>query len=121
MPKKIKTKKPNEAKFVALGASLTGLAATAYFFLGPEGQKHQEHFKSWAVKMKGDILEKLESTKNINEPVYHQIIDTIATKHEKAKKAKPVEIKTLAKDLKKHWPKISQSTSTVKETNPKRK
>ena len=116
---KSKTKSPNETKFVALGASLTGLAATAYFLLGPNGQKNQNNFKVWAIKMKSDILEKLEASKNVSEPIYHQIIDTIATKHEKANKAKPVEIKTLAKDLKKHWSTISQSTSAIKQKTTK--
>ena len=94
-------------KPAVLGASLAGLAATAYFFFGPEGKQHRLHTKSWAIKMKGDVVEKLEQARALSEPVYHRIIDTVAAKHEKGKKADSKEIKVLAKDLKKHWPTIS--------------
>ena len=123
MDKKKQTKKPGEAKLVALGAGLAGLAATAYFFLGPEGKNNQKQFKAWAVKMKGDVLEKLEQAKEVNEPAYHKIIDTVAAKHEKFKKAAPADIKTLAKDLKKHWGVISQPAvkkTVAKKATPKK-
>ena len=43
-----------------IGAGVAGLAATAYFFLGPKGKQHQRHAKAWAIKMKGDVIEQLE-------------------------------------------------------------
>ncbi|MEK9153411.1 MAG: hypothetical protein AAB723_02320 [Patescibacteria group bacterium] len=64
----------NAAEMIALGAGLAGLAglaATAYFFLGPKGKQHQKHTKAWAIKMKGDVIEKLETAREISEPVYH--------------------------------------------------
>ena len=108
MNKKIEEKKTGGKKLV-VGAGLAALAATAYFFLGPDSKKNQKHFKSWAIKMKGDVLEKLEQAKLVSEPAYHEIIDKVAEKHEKIKKAKSAEIKFLAKDLKSHWPVISKT------------
>ncbi len=90
-------------KMAVLGASLAGLAASAYFFFGPNGKKNQKHAKSWAIKMKGDVVEKLEKAKEVSEPVYHQIIDVVAAKYAKGAKISQVEIDELAKDLKKHW------------------
>lgn len=94
-------------KLAVLGASLAGLAASAYFFFGPNGKKNQKHAKSWAIKMKGEVVEKLEKAKEVSEPMYHQIIDTVAKKYAKGAKIGQAEIDELAKDLKKHWKTMS--------------
>lgn len=105
----------NAAQIAMIGATLAGLAAATYFFLGPKGKQHQKHAKAWAIKMKGDIIEKIELAKHINEPMYHQIIDTIAGEYTKGKKATSAEIQALAKDLKKHWKTIGGSPKAMKE------
>ena len=97
-----------------IGASLAGLAAGAYFFLGTEGKKNQKYAKAWAIKMKGDVVEKLEKARTITEPAYHEIIDTVAAKHEKQLNSINKEVKELAGDLKKHWKNISTSAKTAK-------
>ena len=102
-------------KFAVVGATIAGVAAAAYFFLGPKGKQHQKHAKAWVIKMKGDIVEKLEMAKYINEPMYHEIVDTIATEYEKGKKATRREIQALAKDLKKHWKTIGGSPKAIKQ------
>ena len=53
--------KSNVVKLAVVGASLAGIAATAYFFFGPKGKKHRQHAKAWAIKMKGEVIEKLEA------------------------------------------------------------
>jgi len=104
MMKKKTTENGSDAvKLAVVGVGLAGLAATAYFFLGPKGKKHQKDVKSWAIKMKGDVVEKLEMASEISEPVYREIIDSVATEYEKGKKAGHEEISALAQDLKKHW------------------
>lgn len=107
--KKQTTKKvgSKSAKTAAIGAGVAGLAAAAYFFLGPDGKKNQKAIKSWAIKMKGDVVEKLEKAREIGEPAYQQIIDTVAAKYEKGKATAPAEVKALAQDLKKHWKTIN--------------
>ena len=97
-----------------LGAALAGFAATAYFFFGPNGKKNQRHAKAWAIKMKGDVVEKIEKAKEVSEPVYHKIIDSVAMRYEKGKKASHEEIDELAKNLKKHWKTISGSAKSIK-------
>lgn len=104
----------NTVKLAALGASLAGLAATAYFFLGPKGKKHQKHAKAWAIKMKGDVIEKLEMARDVTEPVYHEIIDSVSKDYEKGMKAGKLEIEALATDLKKHWKTISGTAKVAK-------
>jgi len=114
MKKETTKGKSSAVGVVALGASLAGLAASAYFLLSEEGKKNQKYAKAWAIKMKGDVVEKLESAREVSEPVYHQIIDTVAAKHEKIKKDGPKEVKELAKDLKKHWTTISSIAKIAK-------
>ncbi|MFH0739896.1 MAG: hypothetical protein V1819_02230 [bacterium] len=97
-----------------LGASLAGLAATAYFFFGPKGKTNQKHTKAWAIKMKGDVIEKLETAREVSEPVYHKIIDSVALQYERSKKANHEEIVELAKDLKKHWQTITCAKKPAK-------
>lgn len=117
---KKKTKGSSGAmKLFKIGAGLAGLAATAYFLMESKGKKEQIQVKSWAIKMKGDIIEKLESARNISEPVYHEIIDAVAAKYEKELKSSPKEIIELAQDLKKHWRTISRSIQAEKINSPK--
>ncbi|MDP2951062.1 MAG: hypothetical protein Q8N55_01630, partial [bacterium] len=97
-----------------LGAGLAGLAATAYFFFGPKGKANQKHAKAWAIKMKGDVIEKLEAANEITEPIYHGIIDSVANQYEKGMRASHEEISELAQDLKKHWKTFTDSQKTAK-------
>jgi hypothetical protein len=113
MPKKMN--KAKVVKYAVIGASLAGLAATAYFFFGPKGKKHRQHAKAWAIKMKGEVVEKLERAREITEPVYREIIDTVAKEYKKGKKAGQPEIEALATDLKKHWKSMSALAIAAKQ------
>ncbi|MCK9393967.1 MAG: hypothetical protein WCX30_01785 [Candidatus Paceibacterota bacterium] len=107
-------KKSNLMKMVIVGAGIASVAATAYFFLGSKGKKHQKHLKSWAIKMKGDVIEKIEEAKDVSMTSYHEIIDNIAAEYKKGENANQEEIDELAKDLKKHWKTISGSVKEIK-------
>lgn len=115
MKKKITKRASGTVKLAVIGASLAGLAATAYFFFGPKGKKHQKQAKAWAIKMKGDVVEKLENARNISEPVYREIVDSVAATYEKSKKASQKEIKSLARDLKAHWKTIGRLARATKQ------
>lgn len=117
--KQTTVKKSKGAKMPIIG--LAGLAATAYFFLGPDKKKHQRDAKSWAIKMKGDVVEKLETAKEMSEPVYHKIIDSVAAKYQGKLAVGQNEVMGLAKDLKKHWKNFNDPVSVsapVKKTVP---
>lgn len=114
MTKKTTSKGSGAAKVAVIGASIAGLAAAAYFFLGPKGKQNQKHAKAWAIKMKGDVVEKLEMAKEISEPVYKEIIDSVAAEYVKGKKASDAEIKSLAQDLKKHWTTLGKGARVTK-------
>jgi len=101
-------------KLVNRSAKLVALTAAAYFFFGPKGDEHRENAKDWAVKMKADVVKRLRTAHDISEFAYHKIIDSVAARHAKGKKAAPQEIKALAQELKKHWKKISAPVAGAK-------
>jgi hypothetical protein len=111
-------KKANEshvAQIAVIGASLAGLAATAYFLFGPKSAKRRQHAKAWAIKMKGEVVERLEAAREITQPAYQEIIDTVAKDYAKGKKAGQEEIEAVAKDLKSHWKSISSLAIAAKQ------
>jgi gas vesicle protein len=109
-----KSDNSNTIKLVIAGASAAALAATAYFLFGPNGKKNQKHIKAWAIKMKAEVIEKLEQAKEISKPIYQEIIDSVAADYKNSKKAGQEEIDDLAEDLKKHWQSISKIAITGK-------
>ncbi|MFA6272938.1 MAG: hypothetical protein WC673_00365 [Candidatus Paceibacterota bacterium] len=113
MKKNTTKKSSNITKYVAIGAGIAGIAA-AYFFLGPKGKMHQRKTKAWAIKMKADVVEKLEEARDMSESAYHQIIDSVAKEYEEKAKVGREEIQSLAKDLKKHWKTISKEVGIGK-------
>jgi hypothetical protein len=102
----------NNTQKALLGAGLAMAAAGAYFFLGPNGKKHQKKMRGWMVRMRGEVLERLEDAREVTQPVYNEIIDAVADTYVVANKVPKDEIMTLAGDLKKHWKAI---------TNPKKR
>ena len=94
------------------GLGLAGAAAAAiiggYFFYGKDGAKHRKNLKTWAVKAKAEVLEKVEKTKDMSEEKYNEAIDLISAKYAKVKDMNPEDIAAFAKDLKKHWKDIKR-------------
>lgn len=111
-----KTKKGISGGAIAgIGAGIAALTASAYVLFGPDGKKNRKAIKGWTVKMKGEIIEKLEEAKEITEPVYHNIIDTVKAKYAKVKNIDQKDVDAVTAEIKKHW------VSIVKDSKPKKK
>jgi hypothetical protein len=54
------------------------------------------------IKMKGEIVEKMENAKDLTEEAYHRIVDSVAASYEK-KGVSPEMVQMLAASLKKQW------------------
>jgi len=114
----------NGARAAAIGAGIAAVAAGVYFFLGPNGKKHQRKLRGWMVKMKGDVIEKLEEVRDVTEPVYNKIVDTVAATYNAQKNIPKAEIIALVSELKREWKNISRTVSgkaTSTKSSTKRK
>ena len=97
-------KKKNDTTAKTLGV-IAALAAGAYFLYGTkEGAKKRKEVKSWALRMKADVMDKIEKVKDIDEEKYKKTIDVVAEKYKKKlKTVEKKEVERLRNDLKKHW------------------
>ncbi len=96
---------------IAIAAGITGLFASAllgahFLFNTEKGKKSLKHLKSWSFKMKGELLEKLEKAKEVDEAMYTKIVDDLSTKYQKIKGMTVDEVTEITKELKSNWKKI---------------
>ena len=67
--------------------------------------------------MKGELLEKVEKVKDIDEETYHKLVDELTQKYQKVKGMTVEELTELTKELKANWKKIkdeAKKTESVK-------
>lgn len=108
-------------KTVGVAVGVAALSAAAYLLFGPEGNKNRKHVRGWAVKMKGEIIEKFEEAKELTEPVYNKIIDQVSEKYAKVKNIDQAELKATIADIRKHWKAMQKGTKkVVKKAIPKK-
>jgi hypothetical protein len=103
-------------------ATIAAAAAAGTYFLYGSGNsaKNRKKIKGWTLKAKGEVLEKIEKMKNIEERDYKSIIDTVAKKYKKLKSVNTKEVESLAKELKAQWKEINK-TANKKTIPAKRK
>lgn len=115
MAKKVISKKgSNTGAIIGIGAGIAAATAAAYLMYGPDAKKNRKVVKSWAVKMKGEILEKFENAKEITEPVYHEILDKAMTKYSALKNVDAAEVAGVVAEIRKHWKSMTAKKSKVK-------
>jgi len=99
-------------KGVAMGAGIaTAVAVTAgaYFLYGSKNaNKNRKKVKSWTLKAKGEILEKLENISEVNEEIYQKIVEGVSKKYQALKNINEKDIAEFVKELKGHWKNIAK-------------
>lgn len=114
---KVAATKTTKAKaIVAAGAGVLALAAASYYLFGPEAKKHQKKVKGWMIKAKGEIVEKLEEAKDMTEPAYHAIVDSVAAAYMNKGTITKDDLAEFTGNLKKQWKSIIKSTQPKKST-----
>ena len=106
---------------IGVGIVLTAAAATAagaYFLYGKDGAKNRKAIKGWVLRAKGEVLEKLETLKEVNEEAYNNIIDAVAKRYQAMKNVDTVELAKMVDELKGHWRNINKQ---ITPKQPKRK
>ena len=67
-------------------ATVAAAIAGTYFLYGSKNAtKNRKKIKSWTLKAKGEILEQLESLSEVNEKIYHKIVDEVSDKYQALK------------------------------------
>ena len=113
MVKKQVEKKGNVGKTIAVTAGVAALTAGAYLLFGPAGKKNRKKIKGWAVKMKGEMIEKFEEMKEVTEPMYHKVVDEISAKYAKTKGITQEEVNETVAELKKHWKALAKDVKKL--------
>jgi gas vesicle protein len=94
-----------------IGAGLgvaTVAALGAYFLYGKNGARNREKIAGWMLKLKGEVLEKVEEIKDLKEQEYYKIVDEVSARYAKLEKVGTEEVKHLATELKGAWKHISE-------------
>ncbi len=101
--KKQVVQKSSVGKNIAAGVTIAAGIAAAYLLFGPDAKKNRKIVRGWAIKMKGEIIEKFEKAKDVTESSYHAIVDQIAEKYAKIKGVEKSDIDAIVQDARKHW------------------
>lgn len=119
MAQKNKKQEVSVGGAMGLAAGLAALAAGSYFIFGPKGKQNRKAIKGWTLKMKGEVVEKIEKLKEVTPDLYNKVIDEVSAKYAKVKDISAEELAALAMDMKKHWKSISNDLAPKKKAAKK--
>ncbi len=104
-------------KGALIGAGVAGVLASlagAYFLYGAKNaSKNRKQVKSWMLKAKGEILERIEDAKDLSEEAYHDIVKEVSAKYQQVKKIDSKEVEAFVSELKSHWKGIKKDVTKV--------
>ena len=98
-----------KTKGLGLAAAAVAAVAGAYFLYGKLDRTKKKKIRSWALKAKAEVLERLEGMKEVSEEAYGGLIDKVTAKYEALKNVDKAELHAMAADMKKHWKNIQKS------------
>lgn len=116
--KKVSHSKKSTGLKVGAGIAIAAAAiAGAYFLYGKDGAKHRKMIKGWALKMKGEVLERMEDVPELTHGAYLQIIEEVSKRYKPLQNVNSKELAATVKELQGHWKNITKAT--VKPTKKK--
>ena len=99
----------NRDKLVGAGGGISAIAAAGAFFLyGKRGARNRETIVGWALKVKGEVLEKMEDMQEIDREAYYRLVDRTAQRYGRIKRVGASDLKRLTEELKGAWTHISR-------------
>jgi hypothetical protein len=93
------------------GLVVAAIAGTYYVHGSKPAQKKIKQVKGWALKAKGEVLQKIETLKEVNEDLYHKAVDAIMSRYINIKNIDMTEVQAVTKELKSHWKNIKRELS----------
>ena len=104
----------NTGKVLAISAGVAAIGVMSYLLLGPNGKKNQKNLKGWMLKMKGEVMEKMEDAKEVTMSAYENIVDEVGKKYKTLKNIDSSELASEIASLKKGWKAVvSKSKKTA--------
>jgi hypothetical protein len=119
----IKKNIKDHKQVIIAGAGIGAVAAAVYFLASTKsgsGNK-KKMMKGWMIRMRGEVIERLENLREVTEPVYEEIVDTVAQAQIVSDRIPRKEIMDLADDLKRDWKAIAQLAKGEKPKLPPKK
>ena len=112
MPKKKTDNEMSTAEKLEIGVGLTAAAvaaAGAYFLYGSKNAaKNRKKVKSWALKAKAEVLEKLEDAQEMTEAEYKELVAAVTGAYSGVKSATKGDLKDFQKEMMEHWASIEK-------------
>lgn len=107
---------PVEKLEIGVGLTAAAVAAAgAYFLYGSKNAaKNRKAVKSWALKAKAEVLEKLEDAKEMTEEEYQELVQAVAGTYQGVKNATKGDIKEFKSEMMEHWEAIAKVAAPKK-------
>lgn len=103
--------KKDDSSKAGIAGAIAGVAAAAaglVYFYGPKGDKRRKKLKGWMLKVKGEVLTRLEEAEELSKEKYDEIVDKAIDSYRDAKDASEKELDELKERLKGEWEHIKQ-------------
>ena len=113
--------KKSNAVGVGIGLGTAAVAAAGAFFLygSKSAAKNRKQVKSWALKAKAEVLEKIEDASEMTQTEYDQLIKSVSGAYVGAKNASKKDILEFSKEMKDHWKSIEKAAAPLKKSATK--
>jgi len=112
----------NKTMMIGGIAALAAAAAGTYFLYGTDaGKKKRKEMKSWMLRAKADVMDRMENLKEINEDIYNKIVGEVAEKYKAVKNINPAELAALAAFMRSQWKNIRKSLGESKASSPSKR
>ena len=76
--------------------------------------KNRKQVKSWALKAKAEVWEKIEDAKEMSEDEYQDLVGSVVTAYQSAKGATKKDLKEFASEMSDHWKQIEKAAKPLK-------
>lgn len=107
------------AKVIGAGIGLAAVALGQYFLTGRRGEKNRAAIRGWMLKMKGEVLERVEKLRELTREDYERIVDETADSYKRVKDVSAEELKRLTAELKEAWKHIKRTAAGDSDTAPR--
>lgn len=110
---------------VGIGVALTAAAAGAlgaYFLTGSKhAAQNRKLVKSWMLKAKADILERIEEAKNMTAEEFSDLIDTVSAGYAAAQKVSRRDMSEFKDEMVAHWKKLEREAMKLRKAKAAQK